>query len=243
MNELITPLYDKKVTCLYCETSYTTKKLRSRFVKIKSTDSDFCPYYVNKEHSPLLYFISVCPSCGFSANEQFSSYFPPMTKEAIQENIVDKWTPQNFSNERTYEQAVQTYKLALISAQYKKERAIVQAGILLRLMWLYRTMEKKEEEMRFLQLARNTLELAYQEGNYSNTEMTELRVLYLIGELYRRTGHYKEAIYNFSKVLEQQNSTVEFKMISLAREQWQATREEQKKKRELENAAKESQTK
>ncbi|WP_244888201.1 DUF2225 domain-containing protein [[Bacillus] enclensis] len=60
MTEL-TPYYDKKIQCLACRHSYSTTKIRSRFVKVKGHESDFCPVYGSDEINPLLYNVSVCP--------------------------------------------------------------------------------------------------------------------------------------------------------------------------------------
>nr|WP_315900315.1 DUF2225 domain-containing protein [Cytobacillus firmus] len=55
------PTYDKKCECRVCRQSFTTKKLRSRFVKAADYDSDFCPNYSDESMNPLLYHIHTCP--------------------------------------------------------------------------------------------------------------------------------------------------------------------------------------
>ncbi|WP_458412025.1 DUF2225 domain-containing protein [Schinkia sp. CFF1] len=227
-NIMITPLYDKKETCPNCRTSFTTKKIRTRFIKLDHTDTDFCPYYQDEQISPLLYFVKVCPSCGYSFTDQFATYFPDGTKEAIQKSVSAKWVPQELGNERSNLQAIQTYKLAFYCATLKKEKPIIIANLLLRLTWLYRKAKNKSEENRFMELALEFLNQAYMEANYGNTDMTEVRVLYLIGELNRRLGHYSQAITHFSKVVDKQNTTMERKLVDMARAQWYATRDAMK---------------
>lgn len=41
----ISPLYDKKVTCIHCKGNFTTTRIRSRFVRVSSHESDFKPVY------------------------------------------------------------------------------------------------------------------------------------------------------------------------------------------------------
>lgn len=232
LDNQLTPLYDKHETCAVCQTTFVSKKIRSRFIKLDHTDTDFCPYYKDEENSPLLYFVKVCPNCGYSYSDQFGTYFPEGTKEHIDRLVRAKWVPHNYGEERTVSQAIQTYKLAVYCATIKREKSIVIASLLIRLAWIYRKAEKAGEERRFLELALESFNDAYLEGFYGNSDMTEIRVLYLLGELNKRIGNYEQAITHFAKVVDQQNTTLERKVVELAREQWYATREIVKKDKE-----------
>lgn len=75
------PTYDNNCKCSVCKQSFTTKKLRSRFVKAADFDSDFCPIYADASMNPLLYHINTCLHCGYSESEDFSPYFPPESLE------------------------------------------------------------------------------------------------------------------------------------------------------------------
>lgn len=232
-NELLTPLYDKKETCPNCKTTFTTKKIRSRFIKLDHSDTDFCPYYNDENINPLLYFVKVCPSCGYSYTDQFTAYFIEGTQDAIREGVTEKWVAHNFGGERSVSQAIQTYKLAFYCATLKNEKSIIIANLLLRLTWLCRKINDHNGEKRFTELALEHLNKAYLDAYYGNTaDMTEIRVLYLIGELNRRLGHYDQAVTHFSKVVDMQNNTLERKVVNLARQQWYAARDE---KRSMQN--------
>src|SRR3954468_5464885 len=182
-----------------CNHSFTSKKIRSRFVKLLHTDSDFCPTYSPTEINPVFYHILVCPNCGYSFSDDFSPYFPPNTKENIQEKVCAHWTPQNFSDKRTVKDAIKTYKLAVYCASLKKEKHITIAGMYLKLAWLFREMENIEQEQRFIHLALNEYQETYSIQDYQGTPVSEIRVLYLIGELFVRTGNIKESGKYFSK--------------------------------------------
>ena len=54
--------------------------------------------------------------------------------------------------------------------------------------------------------------------------MSEIRVLYLIGELSWRIGDREEAVRNFSRVIERQRTSTEPKIIQLAKDRWQEIR-------------------
>src|ERR1700730_8397982 len=147
------PIYDKKYDCLYCKNTFVSKKVRSRFSKAASFDTDFCPVYKENENNPLYYHIQVCPKCGFSFSEDFSKYFPPGTLEEIEKKVASRWVPHDFSAERTIHQAIQTYKLAVYCGTLKKEKHIALAGLYIRIAWLHRLTNDHDQEQRFLKLA------------------------------------------------------------------------------------------
>ncbi|ASA96771.1 MULTISPECIES: DUF2225 domain-containing protein [Anoxybacillus] len=133
-------LYDRTVTCLVCKQTYTTKKVRSRFIRPVQHDTDFCSYYASEEANPLLYYVHVCPHCGFAATEEFST----------------------------------------------------------------------------------------ETDAFIHTHMSEVRLLYLIGELYRRLGKEKQAVIYFSRVIARKKETIEKGIVNMAYDRWQEIREEKK---------------
>ena len=119
----VSPLFDGNIECIFCKESFTTKKVRSRFIKVTEYDTDFCPKYKEGSINAIYYNIYVCPYCGFSHSQDFSKYFAPGTKEQIVEKFCSKWVPHSFSGERTINAAIQTYKLASYSATVEKRKA------------------------------------------------------------------------------------------------------------------------
>ncbi|RSD27574.1 DUF2225 domain-containing protein [Mesobacillus subterraneus] len=227
MSQLV-PLYDKKYTCAICDHSFTTKKVRSRFVKVLRFDSDFAPLYADGFENPNFYYVNVCPNCGYSFTEDFSAYFPPGAKQIIQEKISSNWNPRDYGNERTLQEAMGTFKLAAYCSTLKKEKHIVTAGLYIRLAWLYRSMDEHDQETRFLKLALKEYTQSYSTGDYKGTQVSELRLIYLLGELSRKTGLSQDAVRFFSKVIEKQKQSVEPQIIQLAKDRWHEIREEQK---------------
>ncbi|MBK3496171.1 DUF2225 domain-containing protein [Viridibacillus sp. YIM B01967] len=221
----ISPYYEKQIDCIHCKKKFNTTKVRSKFIKISNNESDFHPIYEN-DVNPLFYNAFVCEHCGFSFTEDFSKYFAPGTYEAIDAQISAQWHKHSFGKERTLDDALQVYKLALVCGQIKKEKHITLAGLALRTAWLYRTIKNTEQEDRFIQIARDQYIDAYSNGDYNGTSMSEVRVLYLIAELSRRLGDREEAIRQFSRVIEKQRTSNEIKIIEMAKEQWQIMRHE-----------------
>lgn len=225
MTETVKPLYDKQITCPLCLMNFTTKRIRTRFVRIKEMESDFFTHYKESNLNPNFYEVSVCPQCGFAFSDAFSKGLTEAAKDKYRSEIFPNWNPRDFSGERTLEEAIETQKLALISGTVKEEKNIVIAGICLRLTWLYRMKNDKRQEERFTKLALNKYKEAYSSSDHQQTSMSDMRLLYLIGELNRRIGNKEEAIKYFSRVIQHKNRSLEQKIVEMAREQWYLTRE------------------
>lgn len=221
----LSPYYEKQIDCIHCKKKFKSLKVRTNFVKVKETESDFHPIYEN-DVNPLLYNVFVCENCGFSFTEDFTKYFAPGVKEVIEEKITSHWIPHSFSGERLISDALQAYKLALVCGDLKNEKHIALAGLALRTAWLYRLMGNKEQEKRFMEISREQYINAYSNEDYMGTSMTEIRVIYLIAELSRRIGDREQAIRYFSRVIEKQPSSNESKIIEMAKDQWQEMRAE-----------------
>lgn len=223
----ISPFYEKKMHCLLCKEHFPTTKIRSRQVRVIDHDSDFRPIYIDKEINPIFYNVAVCPQCGFAFTDDFAPYFAPGTKEMIAKNITAKWHSRSFGGERTKKQAVEAYKLAYLSANFKKEKHLTMAGMMLRIAWIYREDENLPKEMRYLKISRDLYIQAFSEGDYIGTQMSETRVQYLIAELSWRIHDRAEAIRNFSRVIETQKRSTEPKVIQMAKDRWQEIRDEE----------------
>lgn len=220
----LSPFYEKKVECLCCKKSFPTNKVRSKFVKVIHTDSDFCPTYSDSTVNALYYNVFVCEHCGFSFTEDFSNYFQPGVKEEITAQISDKWTKRSFNQERTTAQALEAYKLAFMCGILKKEKAVTLAGLTLRIAWLYRSLNNLPQEQRFVKMARDHYLTSYSNEDYAGTQMSGTRILYMIAELSRRIEDYELATRFFSKLIENQQASGEAKLLKMAKEQWQLVR-------------------
>lgn len=226
------PHYDKKYECLVCKKSFESKKVRSRFIKVTKSDSDFCPYYSSDEADPILYYVKVCPDCGFSFSDDFTPYFPPGSMETIIEKVCSQWVPHDYGGSRNINDAIKTYKLASYCGTLKEEKHITLSGIYMRLAWLYRKLEDEDQEQRFMKLALYQYKESFMKDDFRGTQMTGLRLQYLIGELSLRTGDIDQAVQFFSKVIEQQRNTTELKTVEMAKERWYEIREMRKKENE-----------
>lgn len=222
-------VYARNVICPLCGHHFKTMKVRSRFATPQIIDSDFCPHYKKGSLNPNHYYINVCPECGFAFSEEFSREFSRQAKEKVAERITAKWGKRDFGKLRDLNQAIESYKLAIYSGNLKKEKHAIQGEICLRLAWIYRD-EKNQEEERFLRLALEQLEDSYVHSDFAGTSLSEMKVLYLAGELNRRLGQYQQAIGYFAKIIEHPNREQERRILNLTREQWRLTTEEYRKR-------------
>lgn len=67
---------------------------------------------------------------------------------------------------------------------------------------------------------------SYSNEDYSSTQMSDVRIMYMIAELSRRINDLENATRFFSKVIEKQSIAGEAKIIEMAKEQWTMIREE-----------------
>ncbi|MDN4492895.1 DUF2225 domain-containing protein [Ureibacillus aquaedulcis] len=228
---VLSPFYEKKVECLCCNKTFATTKIRTKLVKIESTDTDFCPTYSESSVSALYYNVFVCEHCGFSFTEDFSKYFAPGVKEQILQQISTKWVQRSYHHERSLFQALETYKLAFVCGTIKKEKSVTLAGLALRIAWMYREIQNDNQERRFLKIARDLYIESYSTEDYASTQMSATRVIYMIAELSRRIGDLEIATRYYSTIIENQQIGGEAKLIEMAKEQWQLVREQREKVR------------
>ncbi|MFC4597077.1 DUF2225 domain-containing protein [Cohnella hongkongensis] len=214
------PLFQIKVTCICCEQLFQTSRVRPSLKKAVKTDTDFCSYF--KTVNPDFYVVRVCPYCGFASTENFSERISEKQKAAFYDKIGGQWKHRDYGGERSTDDAMECYKLSLLTAQVIGEKDRVIAALLHHIAWLYRYEGKKEQETRFLQFALEAYIRVYETESGS---VSSARLMYLIGELNRRTGQYNEAVRWFGRVI-QDKKIVDAAMIRASREQWQAIREE-----------------
>lgn len=214
------PLYLIKLQCANCETSFQTSRVRPSFKKATKTDTDFCCHY--KEVNPDYYVVRICPYCGFATTESFSDTITDGQRKAFFEKIGRTWSFRDYGGERNWETALETYKLALMCAQIKNEKERVIAGLLHHLAWLYRYVDNREQEQRFMRFA---LDAYIRVFEVEGVNLNNARLMYLIGELNRRLGHYHDAVKWFSRVINDKQ-IMDAGMIRASREQWMQLRED-----------------
>lgn len=215
------PLYQSKIECICCETTYMTSRVRPSFKKAVKTDTDFCGYY-KTDVNPDFYVVRVCPNCGFASTENGLERLSDQQKKQYLDKIGVRWEKQDYCGERDAQQAMTCYKLALLSAQAVGEKDRVLAGILHHIAWLYRYEANQSEEKRFMRFALQAYIRVYEVEGVS---LNNAKLMYIIGELNRRIGELNDAVRWFSRVVNDKK-IIDAAMIRACREQWQQIREE-----------------
>jgi len=219
LSDLI-PLYSIKVKCCNCEQEFETSRVRPSLKKAVRRDADFCSYY--KEENPDYYVVRVCPRCGFASTENSADRLTDVQRKAFKEQIGNRWEPRHFAGHRSWEAALETYKLALLCAQSINDKDRIIASLLHHIAWLYRYKGENEQEQRFLRFSLESYINVYERDGIGGNDA---RLLYLIGELNRRIGRYSDAVKWFSRLINDQR-IMDAAMIRAAREQWSVLRQE-----------------
>lgn len=218
---MVDPIYFVERECIICGEKIQVACLRSRLSLLKQ-DTDFCAYY--KDINPYYYTVWTCHHCGYAARDtDFTSLAPAMI-EKLRSFLSKRDVKVDFSGIRTREQAIVTYKLAIFYAEMIAAPASKLAGLHLRLGWLYRESEQAEEEHNALVKTRECYERALAKERMPLGTMSELTVMYLIADLFRRTGEKEKAMLYLSQVVSSPQAKLERKIGDLARELWQEMR-------------------
>ena len=216
-------LYDKKVTCPICTIKFITKKVRSSKLKLIKRDEDFLSHYEGE--NPLKYSIFVCPNCGYAAPENRFDKVGRREKEIVYKEITSKWNKRDYGGVRTIDEAIESYKLAIYIGQLLGYKKIELGSLCLNLAWLYRIKGNGDEELRFLKITKDLYEAGYYNESLMDTNMDELRLGYLIGEISRRIGEREESLKWFNSVLSNPGINSNPMLENMAREQWRTARE------------------
>ena len=216
-------LYEKSIKCIICNNSFTSKRLRATACRLDKREEDF--YTTYKGHNPMHYEILVCPHCGYAASESSFGSLSPKEITDTKEILSGKIIGRNFCGERTVNDALDSFKIALFMAKARDAKDSVIAGLSLKLAWVYREM-KDSKENDFLEHALKHYKLAYDKENLPLGNLDEISVQYLLGELSRRLEKFKDAVFWFNKAVSNPERANNPRIEKMAREQWIVAKEQ-----------------
>lgn len=232
------PYYDKKYICPVCNMEFKSYAVRSSRAVANSRDADFHTIYSGV--SPLHYTIVVCPACYYAAsnnvftNELEDRILKPLAQALIQIKPKD---PPDFLHERNLDIALRSYELAIRSAQLKKARPGELAGLFMGAAWMAREKGNLELDKEYCLKALQSYLEAFNRDFRSIGNMSDVQATYLVGELYRRTDDYAEAINWFGKAVFNRAIKQNPQLEKMAREQWALAKEQATSTGESVNAA------
>lgn len=220
-------LFSASEVCPVCEQSFTLAKVYWSRLRAKSHAADFYTEYY--DFSPYPYVVWVCGHCGYGAPMQVFHELTALERQAIKEGFGGRPPRGTFHGERDLQQTESAYKLALFSTGFRRARYgadVITGSLWLRLAWIYREAGQKEQEGQCLQKAAQAYEKAFVGDVPLTGELTRPKLEYLIGELYRRSGHLETASRWLGRILGRPEVKAEPQVEKLVRQQWQVLRRE-----------------
>lgn len=211
-------LFSRSYHCPLCRQEFSSLWPRYKYVQLQKTDADFCTYYrlINPQH----YYIAICPHCGFAFPRDQAAPLSPAAAEVVKKKLPELRVQEDFSDRRTPEQAIVTYRLAIACQELVEGKHATLGHLYLRLGCLYRQQGAVEEERECLQKALKHLEQAYTRERIEDPK-AELRLTYLVGELHGRLGNPVEAVQWFNRVTTHPERDSYPYIVNRARERWQ----------------------
>ncbi|MCM0646821.1 DUF2225 domain-containing protein [Clostridium swellfunianum] len=229
-------LYDASATCPVCGNKFQAKAVKSSAYRRQKNDSDLFVRYALI--NPYFYEVWICNACGYSAMKQDFDKIRDYQIELIQEKIAPKWQGRRYPEVYDVEIAIERYKLALLNSVVMESKTSRKALTCLRIAWMYRLQLDNKNEQLFLKQALEGFNDAYMNEDFPICGMDKYTVMYLIGELNRRTGAIDEANLWFSKLITTPN--VPQKIKDLARDQRDVIKEETSKVETSEDSTEET---
>lgn len=227
--------YVSQKKCPICQNEFEATQVKSR-VPMRVQDTDFCTHF--KDFNPYFYSVWVCNHCGYAGADSWFSEPGPAAVEKIRAFLAGRDVHLDLGGERTFEKAVNAYKMAIFYAELVKAPASRLGGLLLKLAWVYRLEGKQEEECGVLEKAVAAYEEALSKERMPIGNMTEVTLTYLVGELLRRLGNYQRAKLYFNQVISNPLARGERNVFKMTRDAWNEIREEEKRQKEEEEAQK-----
>ena len=131
-------VFAKNITCPVCDKSFQTLTVRTSRVRFLGSDDDFRPVY--KGIDTIKYGVTSCPHCGYSAMNGDFVHVSGTQIRLLKEQVAAKFKPRSKSVPLlySYDEAIDSFKLALFSAIVKRAMHSEKAYICLKLSWLYR---------------------------------------------------------------------------------------------------------
>ncbi|MGE5417259.1 MAG: DUF2225 domain-containing protein [Acidobacteriota bacterium] len=222
------PFFEKDYSCPVCRMGFKSLSVRSSASYVSKQDSDF--HVVYSGASPLHYTVVVCPICNYSASAAtFNDPLPTNVSEFIAKSLsAQRFQPLQLNKERTAEDALTCFQMAVQVAQLKQAKPGQVCGLLHATAWVCRELNLEEAETLYLQEALTAYMNAYENESSPPGNLDQLSFMYLIGELHRRLRKFDESVYWYNKVITDKDIKKNVRLDKLTREQWQLARQQAK---------------
>lgn len=159
-------LVAKTVRCPVCDHKFRNLSVRGTKARRLEPDFDLRPRYANIDI--LKYDVTLCPNCGYAA---MNRYFEPLTNAQIgrvKAALGGKFQPIDNQTQDTYsyDEAIDRYKLALVSAMAKYVKLSEKSYICLKISWLLREKINEMKDFTKEEIAAKKAAIDEMEGFY-----------------------------------------------------------------------------
>lgn len=220
-------LYNKEFICPICNNQFKSSVVRLSMLRLEKKDSDLCKYFKNE--NPYFYEIKICPNCGFSFSDHSKTNLNDEIKRNFYQMVTKQWDSRDYCGQRSIQEAIITFKLALLTAEIINESLAVKGNYCLKLCWLNRIAGNKDEELRFMRSAVSAFEKSYSTEDIKEAGIVQPDVLiYILGELNFRLKNYKDARkwFGIAIGLCSRNPLMDNKSKNLIRDRWMDIKQE-----------------
>lgn len=219
-------LFDRKYTCPVCAGDFTSKQVKTSAIRAKERKKDFHTIFTGD--NPTFYGIICCPSCGYAKFENdFKQPLAQKQIELVKQTITKNWKTQDFTGERDLHSAIKVHLIALVNYNLLGEKQATIGKLLLRLAWYHEELDMMDANKKYVGLALEAFRKSFElEKREDDEDGKELEVIYLIGELNRQLGNFKEAIRWYESVVRHEFAYKNRLIKGYAKEQWALAAEE-----------------
>ncbi len=207
--------------CPICEEKTRVIHTKSRLIT-ESQDLDLCTHY--KDFNPYLYNVWACEHCGFAAEEtKFRGHIPQRTKDKIRAFLQTNNLAQPFIEERTTEDALSFYEIAILFSEIFEPSPGRQANLYQKMAWCLRYKEPyTDKEKEYLRKAAELYEMSLETERYPIGKMTDDMAQYIISAIYFLLEDYDSAVKQLSRIMNNQTLRATApKIFEKARDMWQ----------------------
>lgn len=212
--------YFKKEECPVCNGQFFSVKIKYAKLRKKSMDSDFFTHYEEGVY-PFFYDVTICPLCGYAALDEYFHNIGYVTAKKVKEEMAKVWKEVKLPVGYAPVHAEFLYKMALYTAQIKKDKPSIIGRLCHRLAWVYRITGNKNEENKYLKHAINYYQMAVENEKIIET----YKYFYLIGELYSLIGEHENASKWLQAVIMDRQVPESSLVKKMARNSWEKIRE------------------
>lgn len=206
-------LYDKEVTCPVCQHKFLVRTVKIAGYRMKKKESDF--YIKYNIINPYFYDVWVCNMCGYASMKADFYKLRSFEIESIQKNITPKWRGRKYPSIYDINISLERYKLSLLNYVIIDSNSSKKAINCLKISWLYREIGDIKNEELFRKQALIGLKDAYSNEQLPVYGMDGLTILYLIGELNRRSGNYDQALKYLGEVITSRSPNRKIKNLAI----------------------------